>query len=59
MTSEASCFSSESNLLTQGDLEDLVRDFNLSNKRYKLLALTLVDFQLDAQISSIQRSGIL
>jgi hypothetical protein len=31
-TFEASCSSSESHLLTQGDLNDLVCDFNLSKK---------------------------
>jgi hypothetical protein len=30
---EASCSSSEPNLLTQGDLNDLVRNLNLSKKR--------------------------
>jgi len=29
-TFEASCFSSEPNLLTQGDLNSLIRDLNLS-----------------------------
>jgi hypothetical protein len=32
-TDEASCSSSEPHLLTQGDLNDLVRDLNLSKKR--------------------------
>jgi hypothetical protein len=32
-TFEASCSSSEAHLLTQGDLNDLVRNFNLSKKR--------------------------
>jgi len=31
-TFEASCSSSEPQLLTQGDLNDLVRDLNLSKK---------------------------
>jgi hypothetical protein len=32
-TFEASCSSSEPHVLTQGDLNDLVRDLNLSKKR--------------------------
>jgi hypothetical protein len=32
-TFEASCSSSEPHLLTQGDLNDLVRDLNLPKKR--------------------------
>jgi hypothetical protein len=38
-TLEASCSSSEPHLLTQGDLSDLVRDLNLSEKQVELLVL--------------------
>jgi hypothetical protein len=38
-TFKASCFLSEPCLLTQGDLSDLVRDLNLSEKEAELLVL--------------------
>jgi hypothetical protein len=37
-TYEASCPSSEPRLLTQGDLNDLVRDFSLFKKSYEELS---------------------
>ena len=36
-TFEASCSSYEPHLLTQGDLNDLVRDFSLSKEQAELL----------------------
>ena len=38
-TFEASCSSSEPHLLSQGDLNDLVRDLNLSEKQAEILVL--------------------
>jgi hypothetical protein len=43
---EASCSSSEPNLLTQGDLNDLVRNLNLSKKGAEILASRLKGWNL-------------
>jgi len=46
MTFEASYSSSEPNLLTQGDHKGLVRDLNLSDKRYEPLVCRLKEWNL-------------
>jgi len=56
LTFEASCSSSESCLKTQGDLNDLVHDFNMSKKQAKLLGLRLKGWNIlyqDTEICSL------
>jgi hypothetical protein len=52
-TFEGSCSSSEPHLLTQGDLNDLVRDLNLSTKEAEILASRLKGWNLLQQDTKV------
>ena len=47
------CFSNEPSLLTQGDLNDIVRDFNLSKKQAELLGSRLKGWNLLRQDTKV------
>jgi hypothetical protein len=52
-TFEASCSSSEPHLLTQGDLDDLVCNLNLSKKEAEILSSRLKGWNLLQQGSKV------